>query len=139
MNIGKIMHAKIVTTKAFIAISSSIILSIVLLTILIFPVLAIDKTNSLSNMQLVNVSIGRNSFIPSELNVSAGDQINWMNNDIQAHTVTSGMPLTGPTGEFNSGLIEPNGTFTYSSIAKGEINYYCTPHPWMKGRILVVS
>jgi hypothetical protein len=36
-------------------------------------------------------------------------------------------------------LLEALTNNTISSTTKGEINYYYTPHPWMKGRISVIS
>ena len=112
---------------------------------LLVNLLAIDEVISMSNPLLINVTITRNSFspgnnrffVPPEITVFTGSIINWFNNDTNVHTVTSGTPLEGPTGEFNSGLIEPGGIYVYSPGTKGEINYYCTPHPWMRGKIVI--
>lgn len=60
-------------------------------------------------------------------------------------TVTSGRSdgsVGTPDGLFDSGSIErPNtfrpNTFTVTFSEPGEYDYYCVPHPWMKGRVIV--
>lgn len=76
-------------------------------------------------------------FIPGELTVEVNDKALWGNADTAAHTVTSGNPTDGPDGTFDSGLISPGKSFTYTFREAGTFDYFCTIHPWMKGTINV--
>ena len=61
-----------------------------------------------------NVSIAEDSsfpnnrtfFAPSEINIAPNATVVWTNDDSIMHSVTSGKPREGPTGEFDSGIIQ---------------------------------
>jgi plastocyanin len=61
-----------------------------------------------------------------------------MNNDNTAHTVTEGNPSgnTPPNG-FDSGILAPGERFTHTFDTAGIIQYYCTLHPTMMGKVVV--
>lgn len=42
-------------------------------------------------------------------------------------------------GVFDSGNIAPGDRFSITFAEPGEFDYHCTPHPWMRGRIIVES
>jgi plastocyanin len=79
------------------------------------------------------VSMSNNRFVPAEIHVVVGETVVWRNNSQIAHTVT------GPN--FDSGLIQPGGSFTQSFASPGTIEYHCTPHQsmGMVGRIVVTA
>ncbi len=82
------------------------------------------------------------AFGPSDLTVEVGTTVTWTNDDIIAHTVTSGESdgASGtPDGAFDSGNIDPGGTFEFTFDEPGTYSYYCTPHPWMRGTVTVTS
>jgi plastocyanin len=54
----------------------------------------------------------------------------WVNEGQVAHTATA-------TGVFDTGLIQPRASASYTFRQAGEHDYLCTPHPFMKGRIVV--
>lgn len=70
-------------------------------------------------------------YSPAALSVHRGDRIVWMNKDLFPHTVTA----TGKV--FDSGSIEPGGSWTYAANKGGEFSYGCTYHPTMKGSLRV--
>lgn len=72
-------------------------------------------------------------FQPAELNVHAGDTVEFKNEDIFAHTVTAN------DGSFDSGLIQPGGTWKLKVTKPETIAYHCTPHPNMKAELVVSS
>jgi plastocyanin len=76
-------------------------------------------------------------FEPPDVNVKTGGTVKWTNNDITAHTVTAGTPDQGPSQQFDSGLINPKGTYQETFSNTGTIDYYCTIHPWMVGKVIV--
>lgn len=68
----------------------------------------------------------------NELMVPLGTTVTWTNNDPGVpHTVTAA------DGLFDSGILATGDTFSYTFNQVGQFNYLCTPHPWMKARILV--
>lgn len=73
------------------------------------------------------------AFQPNSLTVRAGDTIVWRNSGATMHTVTAS------DGSFDSGNLDPDATFSRTFDAPATISYACTPHPWMKGTILVVA
>jgi len=87
-------------------------------------------------------------YDPPTINIQFGDTITWVNNDREAHTVTSGQS-TGrfewmsqkeggfgkPDGIFDSGRFMPNDSWTYTFEKAGTFSYFCTIHPWMEGRV----
>ena len=62
----------------------------------------------------------------------------WSNLDGVIHTVTAEigkefMKLAG-----NANYLDPEGgEFSFLFIESGEYTYYCSPHPWMRGTIIV--
>ena len=80
-----------------------------------------------------------NCFVPSNGAVNPGGTAIWENNDSAAHTITSGTPANGPDGIFDSGLIMPNQSFSYTFDIVDVFDYYCMVHPWMIGKITVTG
>ena len=70
-------------------------------------------------------------FRPTRLEVAAGTTIVWTNGGQVAHTITA------EDGSFDSGTIEAGqrGTVTFSR--PGTYAFHCTPHPFMRGEIVV--
>ena len=78
---------------------------------------------------------------PSVLNIDVGTIVSFVNEDAVMHTITSGTPYVGPSGEFDSGLIgivtSENNTFSKKFYESGTFNYFCMIHPWAAGTIVV--
>jgi len=73
------------------------------------------------------------SFQPAELTVHAGETIEWKNEDIVAHTVTAN------DGSFDSGLIQPGGTWKMTIKNTGTLEYHCRPHPNMIAKLVATG
>ena len=76
-------------------------------------------------------------YIPSEITVNLGDTVTWLNDDTAAHTVTSGTIDGGPDGRFDSSLMMPDQSYSFTFEAAGDYDYYCIVHPWMVGKVIV--
>lgn len=80
-------------------------------------------------------------YVPAEVQVSPGSTVKWTNEDNTIHTVTEGgAPAEATTSsepQFDSGFIQAGGTFEQTFAEVGEVDYYCTLHPWMTGKITV--
>ncbi len=75
-------------------------------------------------------------YIPSLVEISAGESVTWQNQDVAFHSVTSGTYET-PDGLFDSGHLDPYQSFTLTFDNTGEYDYFCTLHPWMNGKVQV--
>ena len=77
-------------------------------------------------------------FVPETLTASTGTSVTWTNGDSTLHTVTSGSAESGNSGtEFDSSYLAAGKTFQYQFSTAGTFDYYCTLHPWMKGKVVV--
>jgi nitrite reductase (NO-forming) len=80
------------------------------------------------------------AYSPPAVVVSAGTIVTWTSEDTVVHTVTSGTSngqVGTPDGLFDSGLLAIGEDFSITFAEPGEYRYYCTPHPWMQGRVVV--
>ena len=79
----------------------------------------------------VHVTIDKLAFQPAEIEVKAGETIEWTNKDPFAHTATvkGGWEVSIPPGK----------SATHVATADDNVDYYCRFHPNMKGRIRVVA
>lgn len=69
--------------------------------------------------------------VPATLVVRAGDTVVWKNEDVVPHTATD------RGKRFDSGSIEPGGSWSYVADSKGTYDYYCAYHPNTKGKLVV--
>jgi alcohol dehydrogenase (cytochrome c) len=72
------------------------------------------------------------TFTPQLVQVPVGTTMTWINNGSVAHTATA-MDGTWDTGDIPGGGGQAAVTFSNT----GTFYYYCTPHPWMSGKIIV--
>ena len=71
------------------------------------------------------------AFGPSRIEIAAGTTITWTNNDPLAHTITA------DDRSWDSGEIAPGQTWSHTFTQPGEFAFHCTPHPFMKGVLVV--
>jgi len=84
-----------------------------------------------SATRVVQVAIHGMKFAPASIEVRVGDTVEWKNDDITPHTVTS--------AAFDSGSIDPDKSWRRTFTEAGQFSYACTFHPEMKGSITVKS
>lgn len=79
-----------------------------------------------------SVSIEALAFGPAELTVAAGTTVTWTNDEAGIpHTTTS------DDGVWDSGTLQPGGSFSFTFDEPGSYPYSCTIHPSMSGTIVV--
>lgn len=77
-------------------------------------------------------------YDPHTVTVGIGGKIVWTNDDVGAHTVTSGvLAKSGPDGTFDSGMFAPGAEFSHVFEKAGEYPYFDLVHPWMQGVVIV--
>jgi plastocyanin len=75
------------------------------------------------------VSVQFQAFGPGQLDALPGEQVQWDNVSERTHTVTA------DDGSFDSGDLDPGGTFTVDFANAGTYAYHCTKHLGMVGEI----
>jgi plastocyanin len=79
----------------------------------------------------VAISMKNIQFDPAEATAKVGQKVVWTNDDDAPHNVVGG-PITSET--FNKGE-----TFEYTPDKAGTIEYVCTIHPGMEGKLTVTG
>jgi plastocyanin len=75
-------------------------------------------------------SLGNRAYVPDDLAVAVGTTVTWTNTDSVSHTSTSDV------AGWNSGIVAPNGQFSFTFQAAGTFPYHCAIHPGMVGRVV---
>ena len=65
------------------------------------------------------------------LRVPVGTTVTWTNDDQMMHSVTAA------DGSFDSGLLDAGESWSYTFDQPGEFEYFCSPHPWMRAKVIV--
>jgi plastocyanin len=71
------------------------------------------------------------AYQTAQITVSPGTTVLWVNEDQVQHTVTA------DDNSFDSGLLDQRGTWAHTFGQAGTFTYHCTPHPFMKGTVVV--
>ena len=82
----------------------------------------------------VPVHIKDFAFAPQTILIPVGTTVRWTNDGNVIHTVTS-----DTAGLFNSGDLNPGGTFEHRFDTLGTHTYTCTRHPGMRGTVIVAN
>lgn len=83
---------------------------------------------------VVEIEIRGMEFGGDDLHVPVGTTVRWVNHDPVGHTVTPGEGAWR-----SSALIGPGEVFEHTFSDPGEYEYHCTPHPFMKGRVVITG
>lgn len=83
-----------------------------------------------------SVEIVNNTYSPATITVKVGTEVTWTNQDSVAHTVTTydGAPATVDSGLFGRGE-----SFSFTFDEPGTYEYFCEPHPHMRGTVIVTE
>lgn len=71
------------------------------------------------------------AFDPATVTIKAGESVIWTNLDSMNHTVVA------DNGEFKSGALGQNATFTFKFDKAGSYPFHCGIHPSMTGTVVV--
>lgn len=78
------------------------------------------------------VTIANFAFSPATITVKTGSTVIWTNEASVAHTVTS-----DSGNELDSPLLSQGKSYSHTFSQAGTFSYHCTPHPNMKGTVIV--
>jgi plastocyanin len=77
------------------------------------------------------VSIVNFAFTPGEITIAPGESVTWINDDGAPHG------LEYPDGVKGTDLLLPGASFSRRFDRTGTIDYVCSVHPYMTGRVVV--
>jgi plastocyanin len=78
-----------------------------------------------------SVSVEDFYFEPANTAIQPGDTMMWTNKGNHPHTVTA------DNGSFDSGMLQPGQSFSWTFQNPGTVTYHCSIHPMMTGSISV--
>jgi plastocyanin len=79
------------------------------------------------------VTIDNFSFSPSVLTIKPGTTVTFVNHDDIPHTAVA------VDKTFRSKVMDSDESFSFTFNTAGSIDYFCSLHPHMKGRIVVTA
>lgn len=77
------------------------------------------------------IEIKNFAFSPTTLMVKVGDTVTWTNQDSAGHSATA------DDGSFDTGVLSQGESNTVTFTEAGTFAYHCTPHPNIKGTVVV--
>jgi LPXTG-motif cell wall-anchored protein len=77
------------------------------------------------------VTISDFQFSPGSVTVNVGDTVTWSNNGPTGHSATAN------DGSFDTGILQKGSSGSHTFSQAGTFSYICTPHPFMKGTVVV--
>ena len=97
-----------------------------------------------STVDIVNVTIGDNFFSPKDITIISGDTVKWLyttGSSVHTTTCDGTNNTTLPTGAaaWDSGILNPGGTYKIAISVTGSYTYICTVHGIMMSGTIVVK
>jgi amicyanin len=93
-----------------------------------------QDTDSSEAVQTDTVDIASFAYKPATITVKVGTKVTWTNQDSVQHTITTN---EGTPAKIDSGLLSKGESFSYTFDKAGTYTYFCEPHPYMKGTVIV--
>lgn len=91
-----------------------------------------QKEAEVSNSDEKNlVKITNFAFNPKSITIKAGESITWKNSDLVGHSATA------DDNSWDTGVFSQNESQTVTFEESGTFSYHCSPHPFMKGVVVV--
>ena len=90
-----------------------------------------DTARPAAEAATVRVDVRDLRFSPATIEIEAGTTVEWTNRDPLAHSVTAADTA------FDSGLVDAGRRWARTFTAPGTYRYTCTPHPFMRGVVIV--
>jgi len=120
--------------RSIACLSRPFFLSLSLAGLMAFP------TSAAAPVASVLMDSGSPYYVPASVTVTAGAAIRWDNPTPTHHTVThDGCFQEDARCAFDSGAVDPDGSYTIPSLPPGRYPYQCRIHPIMRGLIIVTE
>jgi plastocyanin len=77
------------------------------------------------------------TFSPAHIQVVLGTTVTWTNQDNVPHNVTLSPVVMSSSNDWESRLLYPGQSFSYTFTSQGTFQYHCQEHPGMIGAVIV--
>ena len=82
------------------------------------------------------VNIDKLKYETPELTIKAGDTVYWVNKEVMPHNVAFKAGVVGEAA--NAGpMMSKDQAYSITFNEAGTFDYFCTPHPFMRGKVIV--
>ena len=78
---------------------------------------------------VTHVDMHGDAFTPAHIQVVLGTTVSWTNQDAVPHNVTFSPVVMSSSGSWESGLLYPGQSFSYTFTSRGTFLYHCQEHP----------
>ncbi len=93
------------------------------------------STDTSKAVEANTVTIQNYAFDAPVIKVKVGTAVTWTNKDGVRHNISPDSGTKLPEGK----LIAKDETYSYTFDKAGTFKYHCTPHPYMKGTVVVTQ
>ncbi len=84
-----------------------------------------------------HVYMRHETFSPAHIQVVLGTTVTWTNQDNVPHNVTLSPVVMSSSNDWESRLLYPGQSFSYTFTSQGTFQYHCQEHPGMNGAVIV--
>ena len=94
---------------------------------------ALDAQAASTTINIIEPSDNPDDYVfeQTSVTIKAGDSVTWVNKGLESHSVTA------DSHEFDSKDFDAGQSWSYTFSTPGTFTYYCDPHPWMVGTVIV--
>lgn len=82
------------------------------------------------------VEIDKLKYMTPELTVKVGDTVTWVNKEVMPHNVAFRAGMVGDA-ELKGAMLKKDEAYSVTFNEAGTFDYFCTPHPFMRGKVIV--
>ncbi len=82
------------------------------------------------------VHIDKMKYDTPELTIKAGDTVYWVNKEVMPHNIAFKKGIVGEDA-FRGEMLTKDQAYSITFDEAGTFDYFCTPHPFMRGKVIV--
>lgn len=84
----------------------------------------------------VVVGIEKMKYLTPEVTIKAGETVYWVNGEVMPHNVAFKKGIVGEDA-FRGEMMTKDQAYAITFNEAGSYDYFCTPHPFMRGKVIV--
>lgn len=83
------------------------------------------------------VQIDKLKYLTPEVKIKAGESVTWTNLEVMPHNVHFLKGAIGTDKDLMGAMLTAKQSYTVKFNKAGKFAYHCTPHPFMRGTVVV--
>lgn len=84
----------------------------------------------------IKVNIAKMKYDQPELTIKVGETVTWINTEAMPHNVAFQAGVVGDA-KMDGAMLKKDQSYSITFNEVGTYDYHCTPHPFMKGKVIV--